>query len=246
MAGSKAVFPRLAPALVALSLSACVSPDRAPASFTAIAASDRAMAENEPRLIAGSNGRAQRTGDSLILHFANGKSRTFRNDNKGCDDGPDHCDGYILIGDLPAFHWFVLFETAYEGGRFWLYDDRDGLPTEIPYWPTFSADGTRLLIQNDDESSFFEGDSLEIWRRAGFRMEREWIANPGESDTGVHTDSILHTKLLSWTGDRIVLEFRTDEGFDTGTGKRIPERRWTGTIIHKPDGWHLDARAPKS
>jgi hypothetical protein len=204
------------------------------------------MAETEPKLIAASKGRARRTGDDLFLRFADGKSRTFHNDNKGCQDGPNHCDGYILIGALPAFHWFVLFETAYEGGRYYLYDDRDGLPTEIPYWPTFSADGERLLIQNDDVSGFFEGDTLEIWRRKGYRMEREWIANPEESDTGVHTDGPLHTKLLSWTGDRITLEFRTDEDFNPTTGKHTSARRWTGTITRAVDGWHLDAHAPKS
>lgn len=202
------------------------------------------MAEAEPGLISASKDRARRVGDDLILHYANGKSRTFHSDNKGCQDGPDHCDGYILIGDLPAFHWFVLFETAYEGGRFFLIDDRDGLPTELPFWPSFSTDGQRLLIQNDDESGFFEGDTLEIWRREGYRMEREWIANPDESDTGVHTQGVLHTKLLSWTDRQIILEFRMDADFNTDTGKRTPERRWIGKITHAADGWHLDAHAP--
>src|ERR1700722_15354327 len=166
---------RLAPFLAMASLSACASatlsavPD--PNSFIAIPGGDREMAEDEPRLIAGSKDRARRTGNNLILHLANGKSRTFHSDNKGCQDGPDHCDGYILIGELPAFHWFAVFETAYAGGRFFLIDDRVGLPTEIPFWPTFSTDGQRLLIQNDDESGFFEGDTLEIWRREGYRME---------------------------------------------------------------------------
>jgi hypothetical protein len=229
-------------------LAACVpvKHDATPASFVDLSSSDRDMAQAEPALILASKTRAHRDADALILHYANGESRTFRNDNKGCQDGPDHCDGYILIGDLPAFHWFVLFETAYEGGRYFVIDDRDGLPTELPYWPVFSADGQRLLIQNDDESGFFEGEALEIWRREGYRMEREWIANPDESDTGIHTNSVLHTKLLSWTDGQIVLEFRTDDYFDVKTGQRTPERRWTGKITHAADGWHLDAHAPKS
>ena len=240
----------VAPLIAMVSLSACASATRSAVpdvtSFIAIPGGDREMAEDEPKLIAGSKDRARRAGDDLILHFANGKSRTFHNDSSGCQDGPDHCDGYILIGDLPAFDWFVVFETAYEGGRFFLIDDRDGLPTEIPFWPTFSSDAQHLLIQNDDELGFFEGDMLEIWRREGYRMEREWIANPNESDTGVHTGGVLHTKLLSWTGDKIILEFRTDADFNAKTGERTPERRWTGTITHAADGWHLDARATGS
>ena len=238
----------LAPLLVMLPLCACApaAPDATPdpGSFIAIPADgDRQMGENEPNLLAASHGRARRMGDDLILHFANGEDRRFHNDNKGCEDGPGHCEGYLLIGDLPAFHWFVLFQTAYEGGNFLLIDDRDGLPTSIPFWPIFSPDGLRLLIQNDDESDFFEGDALEIWRREGQRMQREWIANPDEGDTGVHTDGVLHTRLLSWKGDRMVLEFRTDEVFDTKTRLRTPARHWTGTITRAADGWHLNARA---
>ena len=71
-------------------------------------------------------------------------------------------------------------------------------------------------------------------------MEREWIANPNESDTGVHTNSVIHTKLLSWTGDQINLEFRTDKDFNTKTGERTPSgdgraqsptRRMAGTCM---------------
>ena len=249
MPRSAHVILRLAPVLALLLLTACNATTHIAAadksSFIAIAGDGHEMADAEPGLIAASKNRARRMGDDLTLHFADGKSRTFHNDNKGCQDGPDHCDGYILIGDLPAFHWFVVFETAYEGGRFFLIDARDGLPTEIP-WPSFSTDGQRLLIQNDDVSGFFEGDGLEIWRREGYRMEREWIANPNEGDTGVPTNSVLHTQLLSWTGDQITLEFRTDADFNTKTGARTPERRWTGTIRHAADGWHLHAHAPKS
>jgi len=250
MPRSGIVILRLAPVLALLSLAACDSAIHAAAPdgsfFVAIPGDGHEMADAEPGLIAASKDRARRIGDDLILRLADGKSRTFHNDNKGCQDGPDHCDGYILIGDLPAFHWYVVFETAYEGGRIFLIDTRDGLPTEIPFWPTFSSDGQRLLIQNDDESGFFEGDALEIWRRDGYRMEREWIANPNEGDTGIRTNSVLHTKLLSWTGDQISLEIRTDEDFNPKTVKRTPERRWRGTITHAADGWHLQARAPKS
>ena len=235
-------------ALAVLTVAAATAAGAAPGpDFIAVGGnSTKEMRVAEAGLIAASHGRAGRRGDDLTLHFANGLSRTFRNNDRGCaDGGPDACDAFILIGDLPAFHWFVLFEALYEGGRFHLFDDRDGLPTEIPYWPTFSPDGTRLLIQNDDVSGFFEGDRLEIWRRDGYGMKREWIANPDETDTGVVTDSFQHTKLLAWTKDQIALEFRVDEGLNTKTGQRTPEQHWTGTIKLGPGGWILNARAPK-
>jgi len=246
----KTIFALL---IMAAAIIACAAPTPqdpasapAPPPIAAGSNSTEDMQRAEPALIAASHGRAERTGDDLVLRFANGHSRTFHNDDKGCPDGgPDHCDSFVLIGDLPAFHWFILFEALYEGGRFQLFDERDGLPTAIPYWPSFSPDGERMLIQNDDASGFFEGDALEIWRRDGYRMKREWIANPDEADTGVRTDSILHTKLLSWAKDLITLEFRVDSNFDTRTRQLTPERLWIGTIARGAQGWSLNVRAPK-
>jgi hypothetical protein len=204
----------------------------------------RNMGTNGAALIANSHGRARQDGDDLILTFTNGQSRTFHSDDKGCQDGPEHCDGYVLMADLPQFHWFLIYERFYEGGRITLYDDRGGLPTEIPYFPAFSPDGQRILIQNDDVSSEFDGDNLEIWRREGSRIVREWSANPDETDTGVPYGLPYHTEVRNWQGDRITLTMSARGAYDMKTKTSAPDRQWTATLTRRSDGWHLKARAP--
>jgi len=234
--------------LIALPLMGLLCGCTAPSGFGPIAIGDPQsgnITKGEAGRLAASHGRARRQGDDLILTFADGKSRSFHSNTKGCQDGPDDCDGFTLIGDLPRFHWFVLFESLYEGGNFLLVDDQTGLPTPIPYWPTFSPDGTRFLILNDDVTDFFPGENLEIWRRWGNRAEREWIGNPDERDTGV-PDALgpYHIKLLRWKGDVITLAFSTDDTFNTKTQTATPARHWTGTLRRGPDGWLLSARGP--
>jgi hypothetical protein len=198
---------------------------------------------DEAASIANSNGRARRTGDDLVLTFADGHTKSFHNDDKGCEDGPDHCHSYVLATALPNFHWFLVVERFYEGGKFDLYDDRDGLTTELPYGPVFSPDGQRILIQNDDVTSEFPGDNLEIWRREGNRMEREWSANPDKSDTGVPRGMPYHSEVQSWQGDRITLTFSEPGIYDLKTRTSAPERSWPATLTREADGWHLRARA---
>jgi hypothetical protein len=204
----------------------------------------RNLERNEAALLANSHGRARRSGDDLILTYANGQSRTFHNDNKGCEYGPDHCDGFVLAADLPQFHWFLVFEELYEGGRLMLYNDQAGLPTELLYFPVFSPDGQRILIQNDDVSDDFPGDNLEIWRRESNRMEREWSANPDESDTGVPREMPYHSEVQNWQGDRITLTLSSPGTYNVQTRTSLPDRKWTATLIRQADGWHLNARAP--
>jgi hypothetical protein len=200
---------------------------------------------NEAASIANSNGRARRIGDDLVLTFADGHTKSFRNDDKGCEDGPDHCHSYVLAAALPNFHWFLVVQRFYEGGKFDLYDDRAGLLTELPYEPVFSPDGQRILIQNDDVTSEFPGDNLEIWRREGNRMEREWAANPDERDTGISRGpGLYHSEVQSWQGDRIVLIFSVPGAYDLKTRTSAPGRSWPATLTRKADGWHLSARAP--
>ncbi len=62
----------------------------------------------EVELLTGSGGRARRMGyDDVILTFDNGGTKTLHNDNKGCQDGPGHCDG-LHTGRRPAEFPLVL------------------------------------------------------------------------------------------------------------------------------------------
>ncbi|HWY60926.1 MAG TPA: hypothetical protein VNW15_03400 [Rhizomicrobium sp.] len=235
--------------LAPLALAACDSatgPESGTSETVAVEPDYHNMGAKEVALIAHSHGRARRVGDDLIIAFSNGQTRTFHNDNKGCEDGPDSCDSFVLAADLPQFHWFLVYEGFYEGGRFTLYDDRGGLPTEIPYWPVFSPDGQRILIQNDDVSSEFPGDNLEIWRRQGAKAVREWSANPDAGDTGVSQGGPpYHSEVQRWRGDRVALIFSVPDAYDLKTRTSASGRKWTATLTRQADGWHLNARAPK-
>ena len=199
---------------------------------------------HEAASIANSDGRARRTGDDLVLTFADGHTKSFHNDDKGCQDGPNHCHSYVLAAALPDFHWLLVVERFYEGGKFDLYDDRNGLLTELPYEPVFSPDGQRILIQNDDVTSEFPGDNLEIWRREGFRMVREWAANPDEHDTGIASGlGPYHSQVQDWKGERITLIFSVPGAYDLKTRTNAPGRSWPVTLRREPDGWHLNALA---
>ena len=229
-----------------LALSACATPGAPGNDAIVVKADSPNGGANEATLIAASHGRVQRSGDDLILRFANGRVMTFHNDDKGCEDGLDHCDGFVLAADLPQFHWLLVNERLYEGENLFLFDDQTGGRTQIPFWPVFSPDGQRMLFLNDDVSDSFPGDNLEIWRREGTRAVREWADNPSESDTGVPPDfGPYHAEVQNWRGDHISLIFSTHDIFNTRTRQTISGRKWTATLTHGTDGWRLNARAPK-
>jgi len=202
------------------------------------------LGANEAVLIANSHSRARRDGDNLTLTFANGHTMTLHNDNKGCEDGPDHCDSYMLAAEVPQFHWFLVFEAFYEGGNFYLIDDRSGRKTRIPYWPVFSPDGQRILIQNDDEVSDHD-NNLEIWRRDGDGAVLEWSHSVKQANAELPSlFGFYYTSVANWRGDRIDLALSSTAQFDVKTKKVMPAQNWTGMLIHENGEWKLQADWP--
>lgn len=181
----------------------------------------------EPIVLAKAHGHAVRRGSELILRLTSGKTLAFPD-----SDDPDRVLNYKLMAYLPARHFFMLWDELYEGGEISLVDDRTGEETVIPWYPVFSPDGTRLLIQNDGEAFVIESENLEIWRRDGGRMVREWSINPGKAETGIDTVFAFRTDVVRWSGNTIILAFAREE------------RHWTGTLTLASDGWRLWAPAP--
>jgi hypothetical protein len=201
--------------------------------------------DTEAVALPAAQGRAVRKGDDLIFALAGGKTKTLHNDIAGCAHGDAHCDGYRLVADLPARHFYLVNEYFHEGGDYWLIDDRSGRFIRIDNVPQFSPNGRRFLVEDDDVAGYHQND-LEIWRREGDGAVLEWGAALTEADTGVsHQFGPPHSMLLSWQGDRITLHFITmlNGGPDPN---RIVVMQWNGTLTRGADGWHLSVRAPGS
>jgi hypothetical protein len=126
-----------------LALSACTAPGAEEPTTTQGEQDFRDIGGKEAAVIAASHGRVRRDGNALTLSLANGKTRVFQNGSGACEseDSVEGCNHFTLVEDLPNFHWYFVVESIYEGAHFLLIDDRNGLPTEIPYWPAFSPDG---------------------------------------------------------------------------------------------------------
>ena len=166
-----------------------------------------------------------------MLHLANGRTMTLRGDIAGCQDGYEHCISHRLNPAPAACRCFSVADVGYEGGSFFLIDADTGRQTDLPYEPSFSPDGKRLIILNSDITGDFPGDTVEIWRREGDRAVPEWQASPIE----LEGDILLYPKVIGWSENSGTFSFMRAHA-----GANDADKPWTGTATRGPDGWRGD------
>jgi hypothetical protein len=199
----------------------------------------------EKAALAAAAGRAERSGDMLMLHVLNHTTLLLEDNRKACDGTDpklpvDACLIYQLSADLTSRHAIVVTKNFYEGcGEALVFDDHHGRPTTFADVPVFSPDGQRLLIQNECEADEpASGNHLEIWKRAGEGWMLEWAYTDREAYAADNTlKNVFRSSVNSWRGDRIALTFSVP------AFAQANERHWTGTLTRVKGRWVLQAGA---
>jgi hypothetical protein len=184
----------------------------------------------EPGIIAATHGRAGRDGASLVLKIAHGLPLTLTSDKSGCeppkfDEGK--CYGFTLVADLPSRHAFVVADSDYEGGKAELIDDRTGTRTKLSQIPRFSPEGDLLLVFSNSDAG--DGGLIQLWRRHGDQISKEWEISRDEAE-GI---GYYQTALVGWRHDEIRLDLTTPQM----NGK--PEVHHPATLTRGKSGWRL-------
>lgn len=186
----------------------------------------------EPAVILSTNGRANRKGNSLTLHFSDGKSHTYI--TKGdCETLMGECQGYTLLALAGPANFFLVHEWFYERIGCLIVDSRTGSETELPDIPYLSPDGGRLLVVSgtDGGGGYWP---LQIWRRRGDTAYIEWKQSeaPPKSPivvSAVQWDSIDRIDLTMVSGSRVQ---PPPSGFTPS--------RWSATLSLTSRGWSMN------
>jgi hypothetical protein len=94
---------------------------------------------------------ASRTGELLTLRLENGQSKTYRDNQKACDeDDSENCIHYSLGGYHPQAHVYSILIRYYEGSTFELVNARTGNTLKFSGLAYSSPDGSNFLVIDDD------------------------------------------------------------------------------------------------
>jgi hypothetical protein len=215
-----------------LLLSACVTaPSTDDCAANALCAARRA----EPSAIATARGFAEREGDTLTIRPTSAPAFSFLDHTAACEaHNVEVCDSYaLMLANTPA-HALVVQQFLYEGSAFFLIDTATGRETRLTGMPAFSPDGRRFLVAPFDLQHDTGPNHLEIWRRDGDGAVLEWAHTFQQAhDEDPDLPEAYQTRLLSWQGSRLKLQFTTIDG-----------RKWRGSLTDTGAGWHLDAKSP--
>ena len=217
------------------------------AQLTATATADgtKRLETLEPLALAVSRDHAVRMGRVLNLMLTNNAMLRLENGKGDCTYTAADCLHYIFGADLRDRHAYLVFGARYEGGDWFLIDDRTGRRTQIDAVPSFSPDNTRFLILAQDEaySSFF---GIEIWQRSGDTAVEEWSHALGADAPEFggkeppFCPGLTVGENAVWRGNETISLDLHSLGFDN-----CIEHRWTATIEHGANGWRLVTDWPR-
>src|SRR5262245_25478787 len=118
-------------------------------------------------------GRAERRGDSIILHLAGGASAIYRD---SLVEGPTAIV-YGYRGYVPSIGYFVLDTQFYARGGYLLVSGETGHSTPIDGPPRVSPDHGRVAAASVDLEAQFSSTTLTIWRVLPDSLAFEWMHN---------------------------------------------------------------------
>jgi hypothetical protein len=199
----------------------------------------------EPQALIASQGRARREGSTLILTQPSGTSLRLTNGSGDCTFTAVDCLHYIFGASLPRRHAFLVAGKRYEGGDWFLIDDRTGRRTTLGAVPTFDESGKLLLVQTVD-SAYGGFYGLQIWKRTADSATLEWQHSLSWNAPEFHgrepplCPALTIALDAKWSGlDRI--DFRLKSlPFDD-----CPEAYWPASVRHDRDHWTLTTQWPR-
>jgi hypothetical protein len=89
---------------------------------------------------------AERNDDVLTLKLDNGKTKVFKSNTAACENGPDDCVEYRLVGYIASDRQFIVQALYYESGFVNLVSRRNGEVTELEDWPHPSPNNKRFVV----------------------------------------------------------------------------------------------------
>ena len=139
--------------------------------------SARAAEECEASVEKNAPGLFVRRGHQLIVHLANGKSRTYR------DVVPDeqHESQIILyrfVRHYPEVGYGLIAADYYEGGGHYLLNLRTGAQVGTTGNPILSPDRVRFAVANADVELHYRPNELKVYRIEPARLVVEFDAKP--------------------------------------------------------------------
>jgi hypothetical protein len=82
----------------------------------------------------------------LTLRLDNGKTKVFKSNTEACQQGPDGCVEYRLVGYIESDRQFVLQVLHYESGFVLMVSRRNGDVTKLEDWPHLSPNNKRFVV----------------------------------------------------------------------------------------------------
>lgn len=157
----------------------------------------------EAAVIAGTQGRVQRNGASLLFRAADGTSQTLI-DQEQCGAAGEgahdrHCDHHTLSAYLPDRHAFIVKTRYGEGASFTWINERNGQSVRLEGEPHFSPDHNRFVAV---DASMEYPYVIQIWRLTDAMPLLEWESPPiktvGYEFTGWNSDDEVELKYTIW------------------------------------------------
>ncbi|GLH81677.1 hypothetical protein SSBR45G_65860 [Bradyrhizobium sp. SSBR45G] len=141
--------------------------------------------EREAACLRELRGRVSRTGEVLSIRLETGQLKTYRNDQKSCDnDDAQHCIHHVLLGYHPESRVYAIGMSYYEGSSVQLLSARTGATLGMRGVPHFTPDGTRFVVIDNDYAyggeddlaigSFANGELSMDWHYRSENGPREW------------------------------------------------------------------------
>lgn len=178
-------------------------------------------------------GAAVRHGDTLVLSLAAAAALQLTDHAKLCDQEPENCRSYVLMGIFPKAHAFVVQLFYYEGSDFILIDSNTGKQTPLNGTPAFSPDGGEFLVAPHDDENDSGPNNLEIWRRQDDGAVLEWAHTIKQAQReNPALPQLYESRVTRWEKDRITLHLWEDSD---------PAHGWTGLLVHGAAGWRFQS-----
>lgn len=153
-------------------------------------------------------GAVTRSGDTLVVAIAGGKSLRFDSNPKACaTDDADNCRIVRLAAYDPARSFVVVEEIYYEGGDVRLVDLRDGAKVDLHALPEFSPSGNLAVSVIADLMNTPDYEIL-LYDLAAKPFRRLYAAKAGmATKLSKKKDDVAMFTFEAWRGeDRVALK----------------------------------------
>jgi hypothetical protein len=192
---------------------------------------DRDSLEVERTCLAQLKGLASRDGDVLRLTLENGKSKTFTDQSRACQDhDAERCLNYRVVSYYSAAKLFVLKVLAYESFGALAVSRRTGASTKLAVLPHLSPSGKRLVAAAAIEA-WEVNHEIAVHSVQNGSLSLEWSYKAQEYEMW---------NFVAWDGDdRIKLKVTlhtVDPGGERALVTQPAELRKTGS------GWLLNKK----